>query len=318
MSGEQVRKIAREDIQLVQNLIERCLQLYMNQKETVDTLLHQAKIQPSFTEFVWQRLEEENHEFFRAYYTRLIVKDQIMRFNELLERQAESMRVYATESVPVSNGSQIQPVAQNSTFQATEHAEPNVKLANMHPTINGNLLQGYTNGASSVQSYAQAAMDVSAHARSIDLSPNMLLPQHANLGLMQGPNEGMINSAGYSGNYGGGGIPQKAPPGIGNPSLPDFSNVEPSVQPVNEDPWGVDTSSFGFLGKIPRNFSFSDLTADFPNTSEILEGYSGSAFLAADTNDFLDPQDEGDQENQAINDSDTISEDMSFDDLCSD
>lgn len=32
-----------------------------------------------------------------------------MRFNELLERQAESMRVYATESVPVSNGSQIQP-----------------------------------------------------------------------------------------------------------------------------------------------------------------------------------------------------------------
>lgn len=219
----------------------------------------------------------------------------------------------------------ILTVAQNSTFQATEHAEPNVKLANMHPTINGNLLQGYTNGASSVQSYAQAAMDVSAHARSIDLSPNMLLPQHANLGLMQGPNDGMINSAGYSGNYGGGGILQKAPPGIGNPSLPDFSNVEPSVQPVNEDPWGVDTSSFGFLGKIPRNFSFSDLTADFPNTSglcslllccnivdqlhmvicfyflfytEILEGYSGSAFLATDANDFLDPQDEGDQENQ--------------------
>ncbi|KAG5583499.1 hypothetical protein H5410_054126 [Solanum commersonii] len=312
MSGEQVRKITREDIQLVQNLIERCLQLYMNQKETVDTLLHQAKIQPSFTEFVWQRLEEENHEFFRAYYTRLIVKDQITRFNELLERQAESMRMYATESVPVSNGSQIQPVAQNSTSQETEHAEPNVKLANMHPTVNGNLPHVYTNDALSVQSYAQAAMDVSAHARSIDLSPNMLLPQHANLGLMQGPNGGMINSAGYSGNYGGEGILQQARPGVGN------SYVEPSVQPVIEDPWGVDTSSFGFLGKIPRNFSFSDLTADFPNTSEILEGYSGSAFLATDTNDFLDPQDRGEQENQAINELDTISEDVSFDDLCSD
>ncbi|KAK6778974.1 hypothetical protein RDI58_025692 [Solanum bulbocastanum] len=275
MSGEQVRKITREDIQLVQNLIERCLQLYMNQKETVDTLSHQAKIQPSFTEFVWQRLEEENHEFFRAYYTRLIVKDQITRFNELLERQAESMRTYATRSIPVSDGSQIQP-----------------------------------DGASSVQSYAQAAMDVSAHARSIDLSPNMLLPQHANLGLMQGPNGGMINSAGYSGNIGGEGILQQAHPGVGN------SYVEPSVQPVIEDPWGVDTSSFGFLGKIPRNFSFSDLTADFPNTSEILEGYSGSAFLATDTNDFLDPQDRGEQENQAINELDTISEDVSFDDLC--
>lgn len=34
----------------VQNLIERCLQLYMNQKEVVDTLSFQAKIEPSFTE----------------------------------------------------------------------------------------------------------------------------------------------------------------------------------------------------------------------------------------------------------------------------
>jgi uncharacterized protein (TIGR01589 family) len=34
----------------VQNLIERCLQLYMNQKEVVDTLSIEAKIEPSFTE----------------------------------------------------------------------------------------------------------------------------------------------------------------------------------------------------------------------------------------------------------------------------
>jgi len=48
--GEDVRKVSRQDIQLVQNLIERCLQLYMNQKEVVDTLSLQAKIEPSFTE----------------------------------------------------------------------------------------------------------------------------------------------------------------------------------------------------------------------------------------------------------------------------
>lgn len=219
----------------------------------------------------------------------------------------------------------ILTVAQNSTFQATEHAGPNMKLGNMHQTINGNLPHLYTNGASSVQSYAQAAMDVSAHARSIDASPNMLLPRNANLGMMLGPNEGMIKSAGYSGKNGGEGILLQASPGIGNPSLPNFSNVEPSVQPVNEDPWGADTSSFGFLGKIPRNFSFSDLTADFPDSSglcsllfwsnilinvhiliclyflfytDILEGYSGSAFLATDTNDFLDPQGKGEQEHQ--------------------
>lgn len=34
----------------VQNLIERCLQLYMSQKEVVGTLLQQAKIEPGFTE----------------------------------------------------------------------------------------------------------------------------------------------------------------------------------------------------------------------------------------------------------------------------
>lgn len=34
----------------MQNLIERCLQLYMSQKEVVDTLLVQAKIEPGFTE----------------------------------------------------------------------------------------------------------------------------------------------------------------------------------------------------------------------------------------------------------------------------
>jgi hypothetical protein len=33
----------------VQNLIERCLQLYMNQSEVITTLQYQAKIEPGFT-----------------------------------------------------------------------------------------------------------------------------------------------------------------------------------------------------------------------------------------------------------------------------
>lgn len=33
----------------VQNLIERCLQLYMNQTEVITTLKYQAKIEPGFT-----------------------------------------------------------------------------------------------------------------------------------------------------------------------------------------------------------------------------------------------------------------------------
>ncbi|XP_042461325.1 uncharacterized protein LOC122045250 [Zingiber officinale] len=84
MSSGEVRK--------VQNLIEQCLRLHMNQKEVVDTLSLQAKIEPSFTELVWQKLEEENQELFQAYHLRLILKNQIMLFNNLLEKQVELMR----------------------------------------------------------------------------------------------------------------------------------------------------------------------------------------------------------------------------------
>ncbi|KAM3339535.1 hypothetical protein BC332_26740 [Capsicum chinense] len=314
MTSGEVKKVSRQDIQLVQNLIERCLQLYMNQKEVVSTLLQQAKIEPDFTELVWQKLEEENPEFFRAYYVRLSVKDQIQKFNDLLDRQVKSM--YVTGSIPVSNGSQIQPVPQSITCQATEHAAPNVKLDNMHQTINGNLPRAYTNGVSSVQSYAQAAIDVSAHARSIDVSQNMLLPRSANLGMMQGPNGGMIKPAGYSGKYGGECILLQDRSGTGNPSISHFSSVVSSVQPLNENPLGADTSAFGFLGQIPRNFSLSDLTADFTDSSEILEGYSGSAFLPPDTNNFLNPQGRG--EHQDVSGLDAASEGLSYDDFSSD
>lgn len=59
---------------------------------------------------VWQKLETENQEFFRAYHLRLIVKDQILRFNELLERQVELMRQVCqtgVASMSLSNGSQM-------------------------------------------------------------------------------------------------------------------------------------------------------------------------------------------------------------------
>lgn len=40
------------EIKIVQDLIERCLQLYMNKDEVVKTLLEQARIQPGFTSIV--------------------------------------------------------------------------------------------------------------------------------------------------------------------------------------------------------------------------------------------------------------------------
>ncbi|KAK3250729.1 hypothetical protein CYMTET_39905 [Cymbomonas tetramitiformis] len=86
------RKISTLDIQLVQNLIERCLQLYMTRTDVISTLQYQAKIEPGFTSLVWQKLEEQNPDFFRAYYTRLKLKDQIVLFNQVLEQHAQLLQ----------------------------------------------------------------------------------------------------------------------------------------------------------------------------------------------------------------------------------
>lgn len=67
---------------------------------------------------MWQKLEEENPEFFREYHLRLIVKDQIIRFNQLLEQQAELMRQICPNgiaAVPMPNGSRF-PLSKNTFF----------------------------------------------------------------------------------------------------------------------------------------------------------------------------------------------------------
>ncbi|WMV28462.1 hypothetical protein MTR67_021847 [Solanum verrucosum] len=112
-SGNDNRKVSREDIELVQNLIERCLQLYMNKDEVVKTLLNRARIDPGFTTLVWQKLEEENADFFRAYYIRLKLKKQIILFNHLLEHQYHLMKYPVPPKVPLApmqNGISTMPV----------------------------------------------------------------------------------------------------------------------------------------------------------------------------------------------------------------
>ena len=45
-------------------------------------------------EIVWQKLEAENPEFFKAYNLRLIVKDQINAFNDLLLQQYQMTKMF--------------------------------------------------------------------------------------------------------------------------------------------------------------------------------------------------------------------------------
>ncbi|CAA3007686.1 Hypothetical predicted protein [Olea europaea subsp. europaea] len=313
MSNGEVRKVSLEDIQLVQNLIERCLQLYMSQKEVVSTLLRQAKIEPGFTELVWQKLETENQRFFEAYYLRLLVKEQILRFNQLLERQVELMPqicLTGVASTPLSNESQIHPMHNNLAYLTPEHTGA-LKPESMDHAISI-VPNAYTNGASSRQPSVQIPVNI--------VSDDMLLAQSSNSGTIQGIDGGIIKTEeSYSGDspfiFGGDNNLLETHNGIGDASISSFGSVVSNSEPLNENIMEADTNMFGFLGQIPRNFSLSDLTADFSNSTDILESYSRSPFLGTDTN-FLDLDIK--EEQQDINKLDTISEGLSYEDFGSD
>ena len=141
----QNRNVSREDIELVQNLIERCLQLYMNKGEVVRTLSSRARIEPAFTTLVWKKLEEENSEFFRAYYIRLMLKRQIILFNHLLEQQCHLMKSALPPNVPVAPLHNVNtmpmgyPVLHQPAVTATGHPHFNPTasgLASCH-VVNG-------------------------------------------------------------------------------------------------------------------------------------------------------------------------------------
>ncbi|ONK65571.1 uncharacterized protein A4U43_C07F38460 [Asparagus officinalis] len=246
MSSGEVRKVSRQDIQLVQNLIERCLQLYMNQKEVVDTLLYQAKIEPGFTELVWLKLEEENREFFKAYHVRLLLKNQIIVFNKLLEKQVELMQKVCPP--PLSNGSTSSALQQTPPCYLPEH----VSTSQYDPM--------FCNGASS-----NAMMNGTS-------SSNQSIHLRDDASILNGRPNGIHGTTikserNYSNNSG-------FPFGTENTFL------EPGAAFSSSELLEMDSSSLGFLSQIPRNFSFSDLTDDFTQSADILENYGRSPFLA--------------------------------------
>ncbi|XP_021729047.1 uncharacterized protein LOC110696081 isoform X2 [Chenopodium quinoa] len=114
LPNEGHRKVTCEDIKFVQALIERCLHLYMTEDEVVTMLVNQFKLEKHFINLVWQRLEEENPDFFSAYNVRLTLKKQIILFNQLMEKQFHltKIRDFHNSKQPSQNGhSQV-----NSSF----------------------------------------------------------------------------------------------------------------------------------------------------------------------------------------------------------
>ncbi|KAI4386554.1 hypothetical protein MLD38_004481 [Melastoma candidum] len=295
MSSGSVRRVSRQDIQLVQNLIEQCLQLYMSQKEVVETLVVKAKIEPGFTELVWQKLEEENQEFFKAYYLRLTVKHQIMEFNKLLEQQVHLMHQMHPGSVPAFPST-------NGTRVSQHHSGPGVIAKNMHLPVGATLVPGtFTNCGAVLPASLHTPIEMSAHINRMDAASNMLHNQSQNMGLLTGMNGGCMIK-----NEGGGGMIKNEASYSGASYIFGAGGNVLDARPT------IDSSSFDLLGSIPRNFSLSDLTADFSQSSDILE-YPRSPFLGHDVEHFLESRDRGEQgDDRRLN---PITENLSYDDF---
>ncbi|KAL6500046.1 hypothetical protein OROGR_027956 [Orobanche gracilis] len=291
MPGREERELSNQDIQLVQNRIEQCLQHYMNKKEVINTLIVQDNIQPCFTELVWQRLEEENQEFFKAYYLKLLVKDQIMEFNRLLTEQVDLMhRIGLSGMGPVlpSNRSHVSPtqhiptcVAQNARPLETDNVQPAEVFDNYRRCMPGHVVDG------SVQN------------RKIDVSPNTFLSRNGTVGLAQTMMNGKIAKP-EGGDCAAGSLPFDFTPNsrnvgshpmTGDASVSSFSGVDSNAQHINESllDSGGDASPFGFLSQMQQNLSLPEFGADFVSGSELLDSYCRPPFIGADANNFVDP-----------------------------
>ncbi|XP_022849114.1 uncharacterized protein LOC111371392 isoform X4 [Olea europaea var. sylvestris] len=278
MSNVEGTKISIQDIKLVENRIKRCLQHYMNKEEVLNTLI-QDNVDPRFTDIVWQRLEEQNSEFFNAYYLQLMVKEQIMEFNRLLSEQVELM--YRTGSVgmaaiPTSNGSHVSPTE--------DVQQPNA----------------FNNCGSSIQSRVQETLDVSAHDRKMTILPNLFLGQHSNVELAQATNGKVVKTkAGYAGSspfyLSAHSNLMESRPLMDDAPVSSFTSFEPSAQPLHDMLLGGNAPSFGSLGQIPQSQFWSpDVAADFCNSSELLESYCRLPILSTGANDCMNPH--GDME----------------------
>ncbi|PHT92125.1 hypothetical protein T459_00007 [Capsicum annuum] len=128
---------------------------------------------------------------------------------------------------------------QNSTCGAAENVETAAKPNGiMHEPVHADRPNAFTNNSSSVLSCIQTAVDIPSQSRKIDVPPNIYLESRS---------------------------------AMGDASILSFSSVESNTQPLNEPLMDADTTSFGFLGEMPQNFGFSDLTADFTNSSGGIE-----------------------------------------------
>ncbi|OVA01949.1 Conserved hypothetical protein CHP01589 [Macleaya cordata] len=297
ISSNDTRKVSQKDIVLVQNLIEHCLQLYMNRDEVVKTLLNQAKIEPAFTSLVWQKLEEENAEFFRAYYTRLKLKKQIIMFNHLLEHQYNLMKFPAPKVplTPLQNGVHPMPVNKLPMGYPVLQ-QPPVPAGQSHLDSMGCGISSchVVNGVPAPHNFHPIRMnsgsDMVMESTSAYVAPT-IPPSSAmsSMSEMTMSPASVASSAKFPftpSELSGMGVEGSA---LDTAFTSDVaSSVGMQLGHDSEDGNGIDP--LRSFSQIPWNFSLSDLTADLSNLADLgaLGNYPGSPFLPSDSDIVLD------------------------------
>jgi hypothetical protein len=165
------------------------------------------------------------------------------------------------------------PVNQNACFLPDTAPSTAMQDSLLH---NGDS-SGIVNGAPSSDQVIYTGKVVHGLSSGMDASSSLLAAHNSTVGQFNGHNGTTIKTeSGYSSNsdFGFGNENVFLEHSVGDVSGGSFSIPDPELngQPLNEPIFDMDSSSFGFLSQIPRNFSFSDLTKDFSQ--------SAGAFLA--------------------------------------
>nr|XP_009380517.1 PREDICTED: uncharacterized protein LOC103968895 isoform X1 [Musa acuminata subsp. malaccensis]XP_009380518.1 PREDICTED: uncharacterized protein LOC103968895 isoform X1 [Musa acuminata subsp. malaccensis]XP_009380519.1 PREDICTED: uncharacterized protein LOC103968895 isoform X1 [Musa acuminata subsp. malaccensis]XP_009380520.1 PREDICTED: uncharacterized protein LOC103968895 isoform X1 [Musa acuminata subsp. malaccensis]XP_018675564.1 PREDICTED: uncharacterized protein LOC103968895 isoform X1 [ len=288
IASSNTRKVSRDDIELVQNLIERCLQLYMNRGEVVQTLSNRARIEPGFTTLVWQKLEEENSEFFRAYYIRLKLKKQIILFNHLLEHQYHLMKYPIQPKVPlppIQNGIHPVPVSLPMGYPILpQHLMPATGQPHVDPMGCGLSSCHVVNGIPAPGSFHPIRMNSGTNGTTE--AAHTAPPAISSMSEMavSPASAASSNHFPFSSEISGIGLDVTALDTTFPPDVVNSGGLQ-----LGSDGVGTSRDSIRSSGQL-WNFSLSDLTADLTNLGDlgVLGDYDGSPFLPSDSDILLD------------------------------
>ncbi|KZV17993.1 hypothetical protein F511_21149 [Dorcoceras hygrometricum] len=241
----------------VQNRVEQCLQLYMDKNEVISALIIHDNVEPRLTELVWQMLEEENHEFFKAYYLKLLVKNQIIEFNRLLSEQVELMhQIGFSEIAPLlaSNGTPVSPTQYNRPLTTNDMQQKVV----------------FHNCGAPIQPCLEVTFNAFGQRRKFDVTTNAFMSQNSSMVLAPPMNGKIVKTeAGYMGSS-----PFDPPskflesrPLMCDGSVSSFSPVETNEQHLNGTVLDGDASPYGLLNQISQTFGLPELATDFNTNS---------------------------------------------------